>query len=129
MQLDERARTAVVKAAAEASDNGDSGIDAAIRAYLTAIGEKPVACLACEDNPKPPNIPCAVCGRATRWGVSASPQPVAVSDEMIERAAQVIAGDEWDWKEPDGREEIRAESRVIAREALEAALAADGRGE
>lgn len=48
----------------------------------------------------------------------------SVTDAAVEAVAKVLAGDDWDWPEADGREEIRRETTEEAKRAIEAYHAA-----
>lgn len=51
------------------------------------------SCVACEDDPKEPNNPCAVCGKCTKpmSGSEAGGEPVAAVDEAITRIDAALA--------------------------------------
>ena len=51
-------------------------------------------CMACEGNPKPPNVPCAVCGRSPNPRVSAAMVEAGKNDlAMVRRFVETMKGD------------------------------------
>lgn len=57
------------------SDRHAEKIEALLEQHIV-WEDAPPTCIACEDNPKPPNIPCRACRRTTRWSKPAlDPSP------------------------------------------------------
>lgn len=92
-------------------------------AFQQPGGEAP-SCVACEDSPKAPNMPCAVCGKGT------TPDAALRSDGTVERMIRAMPEHaKRDWVSDPIQETERDWMRLLAISALSAATPSQKQGE